>query len=409
MEEKIIELSNQVKAMNHCNGCGGSCKNGICMYCGNENQKLIYLSLQLEKEISKLGDNYFERGMLHNCLTSLYMIRDMEISSVTKILDDYNYINTINDSYVKIFGKIKEVSQNQVQLTDSEYYLLLNSYLNDKFSGQFQLAMFGLFTKKILEGNNENNISNLDKEKIFLKGTELMATQILGFKKAHVRILEDTPNKKENTLGQAFFNNIDLSRKVIHDNPVQLLPTIFHELIHLKQYKEQRIDCILSDKNMIEIKDAILMELLKGYYKDNYDSISFEKEAFFYMHLETMDYLNGIGLETSLDIKEKALFYEQTCGDYITNKNRVYLGEIVNLEELFRNEVISHPEILTVYPQLSFEYKLVDDKVLPKTLEDIQEDYECYQNGTLTWNGNKDEINYLYQKKMEEFNKGINI
>lgn len=409
MEEKIIELSNQVKAINHCNGCGGSCKNGICMYCANENQKLVYLSLQLEKEISKLGDNYFERGKLNNCLTSLYMIRDIEIPSVTKILDDYDYKWIVYDSYIKIFAKIKELSQNQAQLTDSEYYLLLNSYLNDKFSEKYQLTTFNLFTKKILEDNMEINISNLDKEKIFLKGTELMATQVLGFSKAHVRILEDVNEEKKDTLGRACFNNIGLSRKVIHDNPIQLLPTIFHELIHLKQYKEQKIDCILSEKNMIEIKDAILGELLKGYYKDNYASISFEKEAFLYMNLETMDYLNGIGLETPLVIKEDALFYEQTCSDYITNKNRVHLDEVVDLEELFRNQVISHPKFLTEYPQLSFEYKLVDNKVLPKTLEEIQEDYECYQNGTLSWNGNKEEITYLYQKKIEKFNKGINM
>lgn len=408
MEEKIIELSSKIKSLNHCGTCGGTHQNGTCIFCGRENQELIYLSFQLEKELSKLPDKYFEIGQLNTCLTSLYLLRNMQISSVTNTLNNYDYINTVNTSYIDMFAKIKEVFQNQEQLSDNQYHLLLHSYLNDEFNESIQLSISSLFIKKIIEQKEQFNISDLDKEKLFLKSTELMATQILGFKKAHARILEDTSSKKENTLGQAFFNNIDLSRKIIHNDPVKVLSTIFHELIHLKQYKEQKVDYLLSQKNLLEIKDSILSGLLKDYYNSNYSSISFEKEAFLYMNLETIDYLNSVDLDVPREIKEQANFYHQTCNDYVTNKSRVYLDEVVDIEDLFKNQIASHPEKLTEYPQLLFEYKIVENQVFPKTLEEIQKDYECYQNGTLNWNGNQEEINSLYQNKMDELGKSIN-
>lgn len=408
MKEEIIEICKRIKNLSQCNTCGGEHKNGICIFCGNENQEIIYLSSRLEKKLQELPLNLFEPGKLDYTLTTLYEIRNLEIPMVSNIIQETNYEKTILETYAYIQKNSLEITKNSELLSSEQYHFLLTSYLNDEFVGNLQLEIGNVIVKAILENSKRLNIDSIDKEKLFLKFTELAATNILGLKSAHAKIKDEASKDEDNAFGSACFNNIVLSRKMIHESPKDILPTIFHELIHLKQYKEQKIDRVLSFKNLIQIKDGITKEIIPSYYQENYKNISYEKEAFYYQYKETIDYLSSINVEASPDMIEKAVYYDRLGSDFLTNTKRLINGNVTSVDDIFDELIINNPKYLEEYPQLMFEYKIDNNLVRRKNLVEIHNDYDDFRNGNIKLNGNQYEINQMYIQKIEAFNININ-
>lgn len=407
--EKIVDICKQIKNLDHCTNCGGNHSNGICDFCHKENQQLLYQILQLEKELSKLPDNAFNKDKIDKYLTELYLIRNMDIPIVTETLNNYNYKNTITKIYSSVLDNLEDLVKNNITIPNQINDMMLKLFFNNEFSPADEMTVSNMFIRQIL--NDEGfNIKPIDKEKLVLKATELIATNVLGFKKVYIRIKDDYIKNKEDALGLQLKDSLYISREVIHGNPKDIFPTLFHELIHLKQYKEKEIDCILSDKNLIQIKDKILSKLIPNYYKINYKNISFEKEAFFYEYRETIDYFNGIGVNIPKEHYAMAVLNSNEHSDFAVNKNRINSnGKEIDIDELFNEFINLNPNYLTQYPQLSFEYKVLDNQVLPKTLEEIQNDYNNFQNGNLKWNGNQEEINSMYLNKMNELTETRSI
>jgi len=405
MQEEIRELCDKLKNLDSCKTCGGTHQGGICMFCGKENQEIIYLSLQLEKKINNLTANLFGKESLNSILTSLYSIRTLDIPLVNKILLDFNYENTILKTHSYIQNNIKEIINNNITLSKEQYDFLVTSFLNKEYTGNSENMIANIIIKAILDKNKNLSISKEIKEKIFLRVSCAIANNVLGFSASHAYIQEDVlpeSEKRNKSFGGAFYNDIFLSRKTIHDEPDNIFVTIFHELVHLRQYMEHDINQILSGKNLIEIKDSILSDILPLYYDENYLDISYEKEAFYYQHKETIDYFNCINVEISNKMREKAVMYDQAFGDFLSNMYRKDKGTVVILSELFDKEIINHSEYLSKYPQLNFEYKLKDNMVLPKTIEELKNDFNNFQNGSLNFNGDREEIFKMYNDKISE-------
>lgn len=410
MKDEIIELCHKIKNLDHCHNCGGNHSNGICTFCGKENQQLSYLIIQLEKEISKLPQNSFEQNKLDDCLTALYIIRNMNVPAANKILNEYNYEKTVTLTSDTIFECKDMIFGCKVSPNQETTNLLLELFRNNEFTQDKELIIANFIIKLCLDEKINLNISPRDKEQLILKTTELVATNVLGFQKVHTRIQDDYFKDKKETLGIQAKNIIYLSQQSIHGDLKSTFVTMFHELIHLKQYKEQQLDNILSPKNLIQIKDRILSNISRTYYEINYQNISFEKEAFFYEYRETIDYFNSIGVEVPDEFYQIAVASTAKYGDVIENCNRTTEnGESININELFVQMITTHPEYIERFPQLYFEYKVVENIVIPKTLEEIKSDYESYQNGVLKWNGNQEEINNLYLNKIKELEKDKSV
>lgn len=52
--------------------------------------------------------------------------------------------------------------------------------------------------------------------------------------------------------------------------------------------------------------------------------------------------------------------------------------------------------MLKEYPQLQLEYVIENGYIRRKTLEEVEENYHNYLNGTLKLNGKKEEIEYYF-------------
>lgn len=410
MKDTIIELCHKIKKLDYCLNCGGNHSNGICTFCGKENQQLQYLIIQLEKEISKLPQNYFEQNKIDDCLTALYIIRNMNVSGVNKILSEYNYEKTVVRTSDTIFECKDMIFGCNVSPSQETTNLLLELFMNNEFTQDKELIIASFINKLCLDEKVNLNILPRDKEQLILKTTELIAINFLEFQKVHTRIQDDYFKDKEEALGIQTKNIIYLSRQLIHGDLKSTFVTMFHELIHLKQYKEQQLDNILSSKNLMQIKDRILSNISRVYYKTNYENISFEKEAFFDEYRETINYFNSIGVEVPEEFYQMAIFGTEQNDDFIENGNRTTENnETININELFVQMIATHPEYIERFPQLYFEYKVVENIVIPKTLEEIKRDYENYQSGVLKWNGNHEEINNLYLNKIKELEKDKSV
>lgn len=409
MEEQVIEICKKLRNIDKCCLCGGSYRNGICIYCGRENQEIGYLSFSLEKFINKLPIDVFLNSGLNNILTVLYSIRKMDIPIVDKIMLTTNYPNTV----IKNFSSIdfQKVVNGSIDLTNEQYFLLQTLLFSGELNQKFELDITNILIRANLEKNSNYNPAEYDKEKLYLKLAELTTTNIIGLKTVNTNLINDEyEDERKDTVGTVLFNEINLSKKAILNEEKEIFVTIFHECVHLKQYKENNIDRILSYKNLIEIMDSELSDLIPGYYDTNYENISYEKEAHLYQYREAIEYLKQIGVEVPNDFYQKQLYFTNNCQDLMINLDRNYSGIVSTLPEIFEKEIINYPKVIREYPQLQFLYKVEEEQVLPKTLQELENDYQNYKLGILKWNGNSEEICNLYQQRIDLLriqNKGI--
>ena len=58
--------------------------------------------------------------------------------------------------------------------------------------------------------------------------------------------------------------------------------------------------------------------------------------------------------------------------------------------------------MFSLYPQLSFEYKLDGDNVIKKTSEELKSDYEMFKSGVISWMGDREEICSMYESTIQK-------
>jgi hypothetical protein len=327
----------------------------------------------------------------------------MNIMSVTETLDKYNYQYLINKNDELIFENYSLIIDKKYTLSKEQYDYILKGFLNGQFLGDIELLASQILAKAIFENNPNLEISKQEKEKFFLKITEILAFDFLSYRKIYANILNNDTNIR-NCCGINRSGNIYLSRKSIEGDPQNLIVTIFHELRHSKQYFERETNHILSLKSLIQIKDYVLASMIPNYEKINYGNLSYEKEAFFYEYDDAIDYLRFLKVDISKHLMTMHSLSKEHYSNYNDDQYREYNHHTYNLDAIFEFSVVYCPEILEKYPQLNFEYKIENNLVVPKTLEEIKNDYENYQNNILNWKGDREEINNLYQRKIALLN-----
>jgi len=121
-----------------------------------------------------------------------------------------------------------------------------------------------------------------------------------------------------------------------------------------------------------EIRDYILANELDSYYEENYDNVLFELEANFYEIDATMKFLESLGfkIDKTRYIKEMGLIKAK-----MENNTRYVNGEETTLDNLFEKFIVDKPEFLEKHTQLTYIYKILDNKVYPKTEEELLNDY----------------------------------
>lgn len=419
MKEDIINLATQIKMKNHCACCGGNfSSDATCRFCGVKSDEMEYLLLQLDKKLSQLPDDFLggEKAKLNKCLTSLYYINEIGNSNVTDILNAYEYFDTI--LFVKSFVNIPNYLQGNINLSKDGYDFIYKAYMYNDVKEEDKFLYSSILAKAILEKNGNLELNDVEVEQFFVAMVNSISDKILGerYVKAELsNVLGDHVLGDISTFlhKDYLFGKIRIDKNLLKRNPYEVFPTVFHELIHEKQDIDIKKKKELSLKNLVEIKDIVLTNSLEGYYKQNYNRevnyISFEQEAFIGQYKESIDCFHSMGVVVPSKFEEEFNRYYHLFGNFVESKTRIYNHVFCDVDELFQNTIVNTPKIIDTYPQLAFEYKVVNGQVLPKNIDDIMRDYNAFKDGKIKWNSADGvDVSLMYEKKIQSMKESKN-
>ena len=391
--EEVIELCKKIKLCStSCQLCGGTIENCSCSYCGKKSKGLEELANRLNEKIAFLKqEENLDYVPVCKAFNYLYIIKNFKIKDVNEILNKINYEKKLEDKLEKIVNK-----ENKSEDITKEEYELVNLFLINGDIKQYKINWCNFLIKALT--NKKFHIEYEDLEKMIIMYSEELMKEACHIDDAKCTI--KVFNKKD-VHGEAGKNTIridrnefdDLYQNFNADNMFKIFNTIFHEVTHVNQYFRITRNNI-SFYDSIMIKDFILRSSLKDYYDSNYYLSTEEIEAFIEGYQTALNYTEFMGLNISDELKRDESYRVEEFKRVVTNLNRKYNGNYVLIDDLFQNVVT--PEMVEKYPQLQLEYIVENDCVRRKTLEEVDEEYNNYINGTLKLSGKKDEIIYYF-------------
>lgn len=405
MIEEIINVCKKIKSISKCSACGGSIKQDTCIFCGTKNNELTELISRLNSLINSFRSQVDISNIIvtNNLFNHLYSINNLEIQSVNKLLSDVNYHNLLEEQFQVITKKIN----NGDKLLQEDYDFLCFFLINNQFKDSLKLGVVNVLIKGIVNKECNFDISSL--EEIVKTFVEEGIKNVIGLKYTHCKIVEYDDKR---TCGSALYGNVYVNKAQIRHladgKLTYLLRTLFHEMIHVRQYQRRKDRCI-SIYDMILLKDKILSDASRKYYDDNYFLLSIENQAFMNESKETLDYMEKLEITPSKeeldDINKDYEYHKNFCGATI----RIWEDVPCELDTLFDKSIYNSPSVLNQYPQLSLEYIIDENIVRRKTRKEIESEYEDYLEGRLQLNGNPEEIedyfNFLLSRTKENIIK----
>lgn len=392
--EEIIDLCKKIKSCGtKCKSCGGTIKNCSCSYCGKKSEELEQLVAKLREKLDILkNDNDLNYVPICQLFNYLYSLKDFNIPEVDEILEKANYGSKLEHELEKIVAK-ENSSQN---ISASEYELVNFLLINDNLKN-YRINWCNFLIKALAD--KKFHIEYEDLEKLFIIYSEELMKDACHLKKAKC-VIGDF--EKEEQRGESFFNTIKIDRKLLNnlyqdfsaDHLYKIMSTIFHEVTHVNQYS-RRIKGNISFYDSLLIKDFILSATLNHYYDDNYTLSSEETEAFLEGDRVALEYLEFLKLQISDQLRKEIHSRTEFFNKVMLNMNRKYQSKWMDINEIFESLHLNK-EYLKKYPILKLEYTFNGDFIRRKTLEEVEEDYHNYLNGTLNLNGKKEEIEYYF-------------
>ena len=397
MEKIIDKYYNELKPIIEkirgykCQNCGGNFINSNCAFCDSldnalkiELEKIRLLLDNFSKEIISLNHNI----KINKLFNLLYTLNDSQ-DIINNFLDKYNYKQLFNE-----FSKetIKKLDNPNTPFTDLELNTI-ETIIYQK-NNQYNLKyIYQYFINRCI--NKKQNVSL----ECFQEITKQIAEETLKpFYSNTICILKEYKPIEENgnhfiksgeNKAQKIFLNIDEINNLYHNQDPTILITLFHESIHGAQYKnifhgKQDIDPLV----ILEIKDYILSKHIPTYYKENYENISFEIEADYLGNFLACQYINKNRINHKIESK-----YEN-----ILNTTRTLNKKINNIDTIFNDFIINHPELLKKHYQLQYLYKIHNNKVIPLNEEELYNQYQLLISNNNISNEQKKKYKLLFSQ-----------
>lgn len=387
MKKEIINLCNEIKNNNKCDGCAGKHNNYTCIYCGNESIVLKELEGKLIAILS--GDINLDEDIL----MSLYSIKSLKIDVINKLLEENKYEEKLYNKYADICNKIDNNNLSNDEHKYMLYFIENKVIINERYNEFINILM----REMLLDRLNVSNEIKINLIKIF---TEMV---MYGKVKNPKCVFEKF---SDDTVGESFFDRITLDIDEVNNlldnkNYIKLIEVIWHECTHTYQTYIMLVDKIVNYSNLLNTKDKIIRNSIPGYYDENYVRVSSEVEARYMGACLTLQYLNSLNLE--LDNSEYFINVMNREKNLFMNQNRVVDGNETTVDDLFLS--LNKVELLNRYPVLNVEFKVQDGKLTKKNLEELTSDYENYKNGSLYLNGASGDIEFLYNYLIENMGK----
>lgn len=356
--------------LSKCDSCGGNFSQHTCRYCGTESIDLKNMLNSLNIELTRL-----EQIMINNNIESipenkffnlLTLLKDRNIELINKFLEKDNYLNRYQEHYQQVLDKIK----NGINITESDIDVL-NVEIEAASNHENINMIYNYFIHDVLIGNQR---ISYEKFKVLIKNFCESCIK-LAFKTAYCNIVEEMPEEEH---GNAFFNTVNLKESDVRDlydrKSIMSLYAISHELRHVGQYNDIHIKKLVNNSIIDQIKEFVITDHDRQYYKDNYSYITYEIEAEMFRTYEIPKYLNDLNLRLSNQEVEYLINKRQDLEAKRQVRERVLDGEVTTLDAVFEKVIVDHPEALREYTQLNMLYKIENGVVVKKTSEELQND-----------------------------------
>ena len=311
------------------------CVNKIAIFCSD------FIKLSQKIKIDNIGINDF--------FNHLYLLRDANISAIDRILSLFGYKEKVEYTYESIVNRIaNNLPLSRENIRFMEFYLI-----NDLVKEEDKEIVYEYFIKCVLlkvSGISYDAFESLMKSYTFMQMKRFIDDP-------YVEVKSD--KELNGKLGYSYQNTQYLNRDeliLMHSTGCyRPLKTIFHETMHNKQYKDTYLSNGVDDRMLTMIKDDILSEVLKDYYNENYASLYSEAEA----EIFSINEIDNLFNRFEIRFKNGKSPYDEALpklNESLNNKNRVYEGKDVSLDELFENVLSSYPVYLEKVPILKEYY-----------------------------------------------------
>ncbi len=356
----IIE---NIRKIGRCPNCGGIYLNSNCMYCCSINKELKQninnLEIIIKRLLYCLSNLPLKKVSINKLFNLLYSLKDDKISCINYILEKYNYINTYNRFIKHILSRLPILNN---QLTDLEINsletLIFRNEDNESLNDVYNFFIYNALLEM-------QNVSYECFVKVIKQFTENLMKSYYPNPKCIIKSSFDFE-----VAGSSFLDTIKILEKDIKElyyngNP-SIIFTIFHELIHSKQWKE-----IFETRNYIsnpyaikELKDFLLVSASDNYKNENYCYLSYEHEANYIGLQMYKEYLEKLGFKINEENYNEEL---NKLRIKIDDNKRYINGEERTLDEIFNYFIMYRAYILDKYPQIRYLYKVKNGLVVPKS------------------------------------------
>ena len=271
---------------------------------------LIWFFKELSNNISrntKLKD-YLEKLDLYQEYTS-YDLNEQYDSSLSKLLNGESDVDDLIKydlgKYDGLKNKYDELLDKFIKSEDRKYketlIIPLVVGLIERLKEKYNLNFKTVFSTSLL---NNNTLGSFNKEK---------------------NVLYVNPFLFEN------FKDMNYAL-------VSTVNTVFHEVRHARQYQEINTSHELNYDNLLMSIDSILSEsIATGYYKDNYEHISFERDARECAYVDTMTFFkNYKEMQEKVECEQVSKY---RLSDYIRKENTFNLETYYGIIDIFVNRV----------------------------------------------------------------------
>lgn len=263
------------------------------------NQFNILDILNLKENLKYNNWNENTKQLLEKILSKSPNI-DYNIEQAFSILDSVFHNQKISE--IQLFGAIKRIIKEYLHDDDINIYLVLNSTFN------------GCACK-------DENVIKIDVKSI-----------------------------------QKMIQCLDLEQ---NPDAIGVLDIGFHEARHIEQYKNMEQETISKDFYKM-YKENIVVNILSGYYENNYYGISYEKDA----RIEGKKLLINMLKNRFPYMKNCINFYEKKLNEELSQDNErkkfFELSDDITVDEILRKIILINPSILKNNQHLKLEYPKID-------------------------------------------------
>lgn len=368
LEDNLLNTVMEIINNSFCPSCKKYSTNIECDNCKEENKKLKLLYKDLDLIIFKLKSlkqennktNLILNGLKKNNINYNFTIDEIDSNSfINKIVDKINNNEILLDEEKMILSILLKTKQIKNEVINN--FVILNCLNNKNF---FDVDTVGSVISLLAENMFES-------KKIDLK--------------CKIEHFSNIKGKSENNF--IYLNKKEVEKFILGD--MDVLFTLFHEYIHVLQYYRQIVLQLSSVNDIKQIKEKIIKKYNPKFFENSIYLNSTEKETNILGNTYLIKYLDSIGFPIiSLDDIKRIVNNNDV---YVDNVYRIVSEDSILIDNEF-NKIVKLIDYKN-YPQLNFEYKIEDSKVILKDLDEIYSDIE-YVNKSTKYNS-QDKKNLL--------------